>query len=146
MLLEMRLQGITIQSHRLRIKSASKVICVISHWEPPIPGQMKYFPSLCCIPPVTGRFSRQLDSLLETWVFESFFLYSGITSPHWTLRLGLIQHDLVLFPAWYIIKYLELLFRSYVSISLSWWLRMVKKLLAMQETQVQSLGWERPLE
>lgn len=92
MLLEMRLQGITIQSHRLRIKSASKVICVISHWEPPIPGQMKYFPSLCCIPPVTGRFSRQLDPLLETWVFESFFLYSGITSPHWTLRLGLIQH------------------------------------------------------
>ena len=146
MLFEMRLQWVTIQLHRLRIKSASKVIGVISHWDPSIPGQMKCFPSLCCIPPMTGRFSRQPDPLLDTWVFESFFLYSGITWPHWTLKLGLIQGHLVLFPAWYIIRYLKLLFTSYVSIRLSWWLRMVKKLPAMQETQVQSLGWERPLE
>ena len=29
---------------------------------------------------------------------------------------------------------------------LPWWLKRVKKLPAMQETQVQSLGWEDPLE
>ena len=145
MLFEMRLQWITIQLHRLRIESASKVICVILHWDPSIPGQMKYFPSLCCIPPVKGRFSRQPDPLLDTSIWK-LFLYSGMTSPHWTLKLGLIQGHLVLFPAWYISRYLKLLFRSSVSIRLSWWLRIVKKLLAMQETQVQSLGWECPLE
>ena len=29
---------------------------------------------------------------------------------------------------------------------LPWWLKRVKNLPAMQETQVQSLGWEDPLE
>ena len=36
--------------------------------------------------------------------------------------------------------------KSYGSFGASWWLKRLKRLLAMRETWVRSLGWEDPLE
>ena len=71
--------------------------------------------------PRDGTYYRglgQISPQLAKWLVHQVSMWSELVQSEWVLKLSL-------FP---------------------WWFQMVKHLSAMQDTQVQSLGWENPLE
>ena len=85
--------------------------------------------------------------LKTSLVFPLLLFYSSFM--HCSLKKAFLSLLAILWNSMFSWRYLSLsplLFTSLLSSGLPWWLKKVKRLLTLQETRVQSLGQEDPLE
>ena len=93
------------------------------------------------VPMIFPIFLKRL-LVLPLLLFYSSFMHCSLKKAFLSL-LAILWNSMF---SWRYLSLSPLLFTSLLSSGLPWWLKKVKRLLTLQETRVQSLGQEDPLE